>query len=509
MPPTAVDSRTLPTARFGLASRVAVALVVLLAALAAVMQWAIVPATANAFAAHGEGLLREGSTVMRDLAARQTADTCTVLVDLIRHTTIARQRALQDVPLAIYEGNLDAMRRAIETEDADRSARQQSNVQTLADEIMRRAADDIAARLDDLAKRQRDQTATFASTLRENHLLLVATTLAVLVFVLGLGVHALVVRPTLRLRAATRRLAAGDLDVQLPPPSRDELGDLTRDFADMVGQLRESRARVERLTAGLEDEVRDKTAHLERALAELRTSHRHLAQAERLASLGTLAGGIAHEFHNVIGGIRGCVVELAADETSADRRETLAVITRAADRAAGIVQQLLRFARRSVERRADVDAATIVEDALRLCEPAARRQDVRVERDLAAGLVVRGDSDGLHQVLVNLLTNALQAMPGGGTLRIAARRAGDEIVLTVADTGSGIAAADLPHVFEPFFTTKGGEADPARRGSGLGLSVSWGIVQAHGGRIEATSTPGQGAVFTVTLPVRGPERASG
>lgn len=505
MTPANVESTTVPMARFPLALRLVLALVLLLAALAATLDLVVVPNTTAAFADHGAGLLRDGSVVMHDLASQQTRDSSTVLVDLIRHTTAARQRGIEDLPLELYAGDLDALRSAIVTADAQRGARQQANVRSLADEMARRATAAIDSRLGGLAARQLDQTATFGAALRANHLALVATALAVFVLVLGFGVHVLVVRPTRRLRAATQRVAAGDLSVLLPPPSRDELGDLTRDFADMVGQLRESRAELGRLNAGLEDEVQRKTRHLEQALADLRASHQQLAQAERLASLGTLAGGIAHEFHNLIGGIRGCVAELAAEETSADRRETLGVVTRATDRATSIVQQLLRFARHSVEQTADVDIAAVVEDALRLCEPAARRQNVRVERDLTVGLVVRADAGGLHQVCVNLLTNALQAMPNGGVLRLRVFTPGAaEVAFEVTDTGTGIAAHDLQHVFEPFFTTKGGERDPARRGSGLGLSVSWGIVRAHHGRIDVASAPGAGARFTVVLPTRPP-----
>jgi signal transduction histidine kinase len=113
---------------------------------------------------------------------------------------------------------------------------------------------------------------------------------------------------------------------------------------------------------------------------------------------------------------------------------------------------------------------------------------------------LHADADGLHQVLVNLILNAVQAMPKGGTLRLATARAGDGVAITVADTGTGIAAQHLPHIFEPFFSTKAGDA--GRTGSGLGLSVSYGIVTAHRGRIEVASSPGAGTTFTVWLPLR-------
>jgi len=490
-------------ARVPLSLRLALVLVVLLAALGAGLLFWVVPRTEAAFLTHGGTLLRDGSTTTRELAERQTVGVRTVLVDLIQHTTEARRRALQDLPLELFGGDVAAMRGAIEAEDAQRSVRQQENVQLLVREMLRRADLHVAESLAALDQRQREQTAAFGAELRATHLALVALSLVVLLAVLGFGLHRYVVRPTLRLREATRRVAAGELAVDLPPPAGDELGDLARDFAAMVVQLRESRTALERMAQGLEQEVAKKTQHLEQALVDLRSSHQQLAQAERLASLGTLAGGIAHEFHNVIGGIRGCAGELLADESAADRRETLSVIQRAADRATGIVQQLLRFARRSVEQRSDVDLAAVVEDALRLCEPAARRQGVRVERALRPGVVVHGDGDGLHQVVVNLLTNALQAMPDGGALRLAVDQAAGGAQIVVADTGVGIAATDLEHIFEPFFTTRDREEGPSRRGTGLGLSVSYGIVTAHGGRITVASTPGAGTTFTVTLPGAG------
>ena len=486
--------------RSRLATRLGIALCALLVLLGLVLTLYVVPRTARAFAGHGEALLQEGSATLHDFASRQIDDSHTVLVDLIRHTTNARRRALRDLPFELYGDDVEAIQEAIAASDRQRGEHQLANVRALADEMRRRTTSRIDDRLRELAADQERRTDAFAASLRATHVMLVAIALLLMFAVLGAGLHLLVVRPAARLRSATQRIAAGDLTLDLPPPTDDELGDLARDFDRMASQLRASRAELQQFAAGLEVEVQRKTAHLEQALAELQSSHRQLAAAERAAALGTLAGGIAHEFHNLIGGIRGCAEELRAEEPAAERRETLAVITRAADRATGIVQQLLRFARHSVEARADVDVTQVLADALRLCEPAARRQGVEVVRNFGDGAVVHADAGGLHQVFVNLCTNALQAMPAGGSLRLSVRADDDAIVVEVADSGSGIAANDLPHVFEPFFTTRGDERDPVRRGSGLGLSVSYGIVAAHGGRIDVASTAGAGATFTVRLP---------
>lgn len=491
-----------PRTRRPLAAQLALVSLALATALAFVLLWWLVPRTASAFARFGDDLRDSGSTTMRELLQEQTDQNRDVLVDLIRRTSVARERALLDLPLEALAGDVAAIRAAISAEDRQRSERQRRNVAVLTEEVQRRAERAVAGRLDALAQSQRLRAEEFAAELRTTHVWLVAAALLVLLVVLGIGVHHAVVAPSRRLRAATQRVAAGELSVDLPPPSADELGDLARDFARMVERLREGRAAEQRLAEGLTDEVQKKTAHLQQALDDLQRSHRQLAQADRLASLGTLAGGIAHEFHNVIGGIRGCAHELLALEPDPERRETLAVIVRAAERGSGIVQQLLRFARRRVEQQGDVDPATVLTDALKLCEPAARGQQVRVERAFEPGLCVRGDADALHQVAVNLLLNALQAMPTGGTLRLGARAGPtpDEVELQVADTGHGIDAADLPHLFEPFFTTRTSHQDPSRRGSGLGLSVSYGIVTAHGGRIEVDSQPGVGTTFRVRLP---------
>jgi signal transduction histidine kinase len=489
--------------RLPLSARLAMALLVLVASFAGVLLFYVVPRTTTAFLERGDTLLREGSLTMRELAELQTIGIRTVLTDLIEHNADSRRLALRDLPLELLGGDVTAIREAIASEDAQRSTRQKDNVQMLSREMIRRADRRIDSDLAELAARQHTATMNFANDLRTTQFVLVGSSLGVLLLVLGFGLHRYVVRPTLLLHRATQRVAGGELAVDLPSPSNDELGDLARAFASMVVQLRDSRGELQRLAANLEHEVERKTHHLEKALAELRDSHQQLAQAERLASLGTLAGGIAHEFHNVIGGIRGCAGELLAEETKDDRRETLGVIQRAADRATGIVQQLLRFARRSVEQRSDVDLATVATDALRLCEPAARRQNVAIERALPKGSIVRGDADGLHQVLVNLVTNALQAMPTGGTLAVRIAEDTTSATISVADSGIGIAAADLPHLFEPFFTTRTQGEDHTRRGTGLGLSVSYGIVTAHGGTLTVASTPGKGATFTIHLPKAG------
>ncbi|MCB9877231.1 MAG: HAMP domain-containing protein [Planctomycetes bacterium] len=479
-----------------LLTQLSMALIVVAGVLLAWLLLIVGPTTGHALAEFGSATLRESAATMREVSTSMTGQSSQVLIDLIAHNTTARERALADLPLETLGGDVAAIRAAVLREDAERSARQRRNVEVLAAEMQRRAERDMQRRLDELADVRAAREAGFVRDLNGGLLTLLAVTLMVLLLVLGLGLHRLVVRPAQRLRSATRRVADGEATVDLPPAPRGELGELTRDFAAMVGELDGSRRALQHLADNLEAEVARKSRALE-------SSHRQLAQAERLAALGTLAGGVAHEFHNVIGGIRGCADELSADEPDADRRETLAVITRAAERGVGIVRQLQRFAQQPVERRGRVDPAAIVTDALRLCEPAARRQQVHVERDLAAGLAVDGDADGLHQVFVNLLVNALQALPQGGTLtvRVHAAVAPDErVVVQVSDTGTGIPPEALPHVFEPFFTTRRDAADPAQRGSGLGLSVSYGIVASHGGRIEVESQTGRGTTFRVLLP---------
>ncbi len=491
-----------------LAMRLAAALLLLAAALAALLFGWLEPRTTRAFRELGADFVRDGSAAMQELSLEQSMHTSDLLIDVLQSSVSDRERALRQLPLEPLAGDPAAIRAAIAADDARRHQHERQRVVTATNASLARSEASIATRLRALTAAQQARTAEFVDELRSLHLTLAATALALALVVLGLGLRHQVVVPARRLRAATRRVAAGELEVQPPPPARDELGDLAHDFAAMVAQLRDARGEQHRLAAGLARQVAEKTAHLEHALVELRASHAQLAQAERLTALGTLAGGVAHEFQNVIGGIRGCAGELAEAETDGGRRETLAVIQRAADRGSSIVQQLLRFARRSVERASDVDPSRVVEDALQLCEPAARRQGVRVERAFAPGLSLRGDADGLHQVCVNLLVNALQAMPAGGTLRVATDAAGDEVRIAVADTGGGIAPEHLPHVFEPFFTTKRGDRG-APAGSGLGLSVSYGIVAAHGGRIEVASARGAGSTFTVCLPVRGDRDGGG
>ena len=480
--------------RRSLSGKLLLALLVLTLAMAAFLFAYVLPSTRGEFLRQCETLLQRDAEQMHELASAETKASCLVLVDVIDHTTTARAAALRDLPLAIYGSNVEQMRAVILAEDKARSQRLQRNVDHLAQEMQRRAEAQIGDHVAEARAAQQLLAEGFARDLGFTLMLLCTLTLLALLLVLGFGLYRLVVRPTRALRAATRRVAGGDLDVEVRSANADEIGDLALDFAGMVGQLRDSRAALQQLNRDLEQEVERKTRHLKDA-------QHQLLQAEKMASIGTLAGGIAHEFNNLIGGIRGCAAEARAEERDTERQETLDVILRAADRASSITAQLLRFARRSVEQRQDLDLAAVLHDALRLCEPQARRHRVAIERSFAAPLQLFGDADALHQVFVNLLNNAVQAMPHGGALKVAAQRDGDGVAVTVQDSGVGIEQEDLDRVFEPFFSRKAQSNDPAQGGTGLGLSVSYGIVDAHGGRMTVQSEVGKGATFTVWLPV--------
>jgi hypothetical protein len=226
-----------------------------------------------------------------------------------------------------------------------------------------------------------------------------------------------------------------------------------------------------------------------------------LRDKDRMAALGLLAAGVAHEVNTPITGISSYAQMLLADTAPDDpRRELLQKVERQTFRAARIVNNLLDFARKRTDERGPMDLVPVVEEALDLLTERRASRRVALELRLPSeALTVVGNDGELQQVLTNLALNAIDAMEGGGTLTVEAHADGDRARLVVQDTGSGIAAPDLERIFEPFYSTK-----VDRGGTGLGLSISRDIVQRHGGELSVESTPGEGTRFIVELPLQQP-----
>lgn len=247
-----------------------------------------------------------------------------------------------------------------------------------------------------------------------------------------------------------------------------------------------------------------------RDMTEERALMHRAARRDKLAALGELVGGVAHEVNSPLTGIMAHAQLLQVDfPAHGDARHAIDTIVNEARRAARIVGKLLTFARQNPSERIPSDVNQIVLDTIELRRYPLRMQGVELEIALAEGLpLVSADPFQLQQVFINLLSNAEQAVVAreAATRRITVKselRASD-LVVTVTDNGSGIAPEHLPHIFNPFYTTK-----PRGVGTGLGLSISFGIMREHGGSIQAQSQPGNGATFTVILPARdarGPAR---
>jgi PAS domain S-box-containing protein len=233
-------------------------------------------------------------------------------------------------------------------------------------------------------------------------------------------------------------------------------------------------------------------------ITERKAIERVSRQAERLAAVGRLAAGVVHEVNNPLGimtsRIELMLMDAEANGLPAETIEDLRVIHRNALRVADIAKSLLSLSREGPQERRAVDLNQVVRNVLLLVNNDFGRPSLRIVPELAPALPpLLGHGNALEQVLLNLLTNAAEAMPEGGEIRITTGAAGGRLHLTVADTGRGIPAGDLSRVFDPFFT-------PKATGTGLGLSVSYGIVQDHGGTIDVESTPGRGTRFVLTFP---------
>jgi two-component system cell cycle sensor histidine kinase/response regulator CckA len=234
-------------------------------------------------------------------------------------------------------------------------------------------------------------------------------------------------------------------------------------------------------------------------ITEFRAAEERRYRVQRMESLGTLAGGIAHDLNNVLTPILIAAQLLSADERDERRRQLLVSVEKGAKRGADMIRQVLSFARGEEGQRRPVDAESVVEDLLAFCRDTVPKSVTVVSKVDGPLLPVMGDRTQLLQVLINLITNAVDAMPSGGNLTIhAANRPsddGDRVVFAVIDTGTGMDEETLSRVFEPFYTTK-----DQGKGTGLGLSTSVSIVRGHGGVIEVQSRPGAGSRFTVSLP---------
>jgi two-component system, NtrC family, sensor kinase len=224
-----------------------------------------------------------------------------------------------------------------------------------------------------------------------------------------------------------------------------------------------------------------------------------LAQTEKIASLGTLAGGVAHHFNNILGGVATFVDYALTSGDAAAMKRALQMTAEAAARVSKITQSLLSFAEHDSQRSDMADLTEVVLTFSHLVERPLSEKGIQLALDLRPVPIVPVEANRMHQVLGNLLTNAEEAMPDGGTVTIAVERRGSEVALIFTDNGVGIEPSQLPLVFEPFFTTKGLLAGGDKANPGLGLSVVHGIVTEMNGRIDAESTDEGGARFVISF----------
>ncbi len=265
----------------------------------------------------------------------------------------------------------------------------------------------------------------------------------------------------------------------------------------MAGQLWDRHMRMEKRIGVTEEELR-------RSEIRLRQTLQAAARSERLAALGRLAAGVAHEIRTPLTSLKLFLQSIQEDvQLSADQAEDFDVAMRQVRRMEATINHFLSFARPQEPSRVEVDFGRLVDDALVVVQPRANQQEVEIERAIASAMPkVEGDVRQLGEAVVNLLVNALEVMPDGGRLSI--RVAPDSpppgaigsrwVRIDVADTGPGISETARERLFEPFFTTKA-------TGSGLGLAIVQGTVDRHGGTISVESAPRAGACFSIRLPV--------
>lgn len=357
---------------------------------------------------------------------------------------------------------------------------------------------DIVYSLDDIDRKMRTSAITMAA--------LSLGFVVVAALSVGLLVHRLVYVPLRDLETGAARLSTGNLEQAIPVRSDDEFGQLAASFNAMTVALRNSQSELREWGHTLEQKVAKRTE-------ELRIAEAESARTEKLASVGLLAAGIAHELNNPLTGVLTFTTLLRnkLPDGSADA-EDLDLVIRETKRCATIIKRLLDFAREKTPEKKFTDLNQIIEDTARIIERPASFRDIEIAMDLDPNLPpVWVDADLIKQVIMNVLVNAQHAIEHEGSIIVRSRRypqpksaePGMEPVpmveVSIIDTGCGIPEKNLKRIFDPFFTSK-----EVGKGTGLGLSVSHGIVKAHGGVIEVDSAVGKGSTFRIYLPLAPP-----
>src|SRR5664279_4751699 len=322
--------------------------------------------------------------------------------------------------------------------------------------------------------------------------------LMLVVILSGLFIWLVVRNPLRALQTGTKRVAKGELGVQIPIHSNDEIGDLAESFNSMSARLQLAQEEITAWAHTLEERVDEKTR-------ELKQAHQHMLQVEKMATIGKMAAVVAHEINNPLSGIltysrvvkRWIQNNFSAAPRTEEMSGSLDLIASESKRCGELVKNLLSFSRVTPINLEWCDLTQVIDRCVRLVQHKMDMGNVQLNLTLGEELPnVRCDPNQIEQVVLAMVINAIDAMPQGGNIWISARQnSAATLELIIRDDGMGIPEEHMAHIFEPFYTTK------ESGGSGLGLAISQNIVERHGGSIAVRSVVGQGTTFTILLPV--------
>lgn len=307
-----------------------------------------------------------------------------------------------------------------------------------------------------------------------------------------------IIKPIQKLQVNADRLAHGDLEQDIETGRDDELGSLAKSFAMMRDAIKKQLHELQNTHAELEKKVKERTS-------ELQNTHEQLLHAEKLSAIGRLSASIAHEFNNplygVINVIRGIKRRATLDK---EDDKLIGMALKECNRMKNFIKDLQDFNRPTSGQPVLTDIHQAIDAILLITRKDLKNKKITVTKNYGADIPkIHIVVDQIKQVLLNLLNNAADACEGDrGKIKLSTELQKNDLIIRVQDNGKGIKPEDLDNVFEPFFTTK-----PEVKGIGLGLSVSYGIIKKHGGKIKVESTPGEGTTFSVILPLEGKEHA--